>query len=1364
MRRSFAIALTLILLVQGPLAPQPLIAAPAVPTDVTYRLLPFSQDWTDPGLITANDDWSGVPGITGYRGDNLTAANDVNPQTVLVDDAGLIVYVNANQTAPNTLGTGGIAEFAIADPVVALQGSGNADAPYLLIHLNTTGFTGIQLSYNLRDIDGSADNAAQQVALHYRVGATGSYTDVPAAYVADATTGPNLATLVTPVNVTLPAAADNQAQVQLRIMTTNASGNNEWVGIDDISVTGTLMPGPSGAGAADPDAVFPGDPTLLTVTVTPGTDPASTGLGVSADLTAIGGANPQSFYDDGTHGDATAGDNVFSFGATISAATAPGAKSLPVTITDAQARTGRTSIALTVKGPPVAIHTVQGAGHLSPLNGQTITLLPSIVTALRTTGGTRGFYLQDPAPDADLATSEGIFVSTGGSSNPASLVAVGDLVQVDGQVSEYRAAPAGLTLTELVAPDTISLISSGNPLPAPAVIGAGGRIPPATVIEDDASGSVETTGVFDPANDGIDFYESLEGMLVQVNAAVAVGPRSNFATNREIPVVGDNGANAGVRTNRGGVVAQATDYNPERIILNDWVLGSPILPAANVGDAFPGATVGVIDYSFNNFKLQVISLPGLVSGGLAQEVTPAAGPDQLAAATFNVENLAPTDPAEKYSALANLIITNLGSPDILSIEEIQDNNGTTNDAVVDAAATWDMLIAAIEDAGGPTYKYRQIDPVDDADGGASGGNIRVGFLFRTDRGLSFIDRPGATSTTANTVIGAGPGTHLQYSPGRLDPTNAAFLDSRKPLAGEFTFLGRRLFVIANHWNSKSGDQPLFGVNQPPTFSSEVQRNQQATVVHNFVNAILTADPNANVLVMGDLNDFQFSAPLATLKGNPAILTDLIETLPLAERYTYVFEGNSETLDHILASSALMARPHVYDVVHVNSEFAAQISDHEPQVLVVTLNLPPTADAGGPYTVAEGQQITLSGGGSDPDGDTLTYAWDLDNNGSYETTGQNVPFLGVDGPKEQTVGLQVCDDLAECAEDTATITSTNVPPLVTKDLPEQTVRRYDPLQVVTISAVDVPGDLMLAVSTEWTKDGSSANDGLPAGVTLTADACPPVYPLTTCTWRLGGVAEMVRGEYLVTLHFDDQDGGISSTTVKIVVPNEPPAADAGGPYTVNEGAQVVLQGAATDPEGEPLTYAWDLDNNGVFETAGQNPAFSAANRDGPATQAVALRVCDDQDACDDATVTITISNVAPLVANDRPSQSVQIPNPVAPVQVTYTDVAPDMPPASVATSWMLNGSAPQAGLPAGLAFAATVCTPDDADARPSGAGARPSGADAMITCTMSTQADARLAVGIYVVKVTVSDDDGGVGNTLFTITVKPAKLFLPLMGR
>ena len=306
-----------------------------------------------------------------------------------------------------------------------------------------------------------------------------------------------------------------------------------------------------------------------------------------------------------------------------------------------------------------------------------------------------------------------------------------------------------------------------------------GRTPPTEVIDDDSTGSVETSGVFDPANDGIDFYESLEGMRVQVNDPVAVGPRNSFG---EIPVLADDGAGAGLRTPRGGIIIQPGDFNPERIILDDVISPTPVV---NVGDHFSAAAVGVMDYGFGNFKLQITAPLTGVSGNLPRESTTPAAPDQLAVATFNVENLDPGDGAAKFDTLAALIVDNLTSPDIIAIEEVQDNNGATNDAVVDASQTYTMLIEAIEAAGGPTYEFREIDPVDDQDGGEPGGNIRVGFLFRTDRGVTFVDRPGGTSTAAVAVVSGADGPELSFSPGRIDPTNAAFNNSRKPLAGEF---------------------------------------------------------------------------------------------------------------------------------------------------------------------------------------------------------------------------------------------------------------------------------------------------------------------------------------------------------------------------------------------------------------------------------------------------------------------------------------------------------------------------------------------------------------------------------------------------
>jgi predicted extracellular nuclease len=578
--------------------------------------------------------------------------------------------------------------------------------------------------------------------------------------------------------------------------------------------------------------------------------------------------------------------------------------------------------------PARRIGEIQGAAHLSPLNGAMVSGVKGIVTARRA----NGFFMQDAAPDNDPRTSEGIFVLA----PSASSVAVGDLVNVAGTVTEARAGAnpetnANLSVTQINS-SSVAVISSGNALPAPVRIGTGGRLPPLSIIEDDAQGNVESGGAFDPASDGLDFYESLEGMRVQVRDALAVGHSLNLRSGaREIPVVGDGGRAATVRTTRGGIVVRPDDFNPERIFLSGELSA---LPELNVGDRFRGPLEGVLDYSFGNYKLLVTRLPPVVRGGLMRETATPAGANQLAIAAFNVENLDPNDSPQKFQRLSAIIVGNLKSPDLISIEEIQDNNGATNDAVVDAGETFARLIASVKATGGPAYSFRSINPVDDQDGGEPGGNIRIGLLFRTDRGLKFTDRAGGGPTTPTTVINEANAPRLSSSPGRVEPTNAAFNQSRKPLAGEFTFNGHRLFVVANHFAAKGGDQPLFGRFQPPTRQSEAKRHQQAQLVQEFVNSILAVDRNANVIVLGDLNDFEFSQTLKILTGN--VLRNLFETLPQRERYTYVFDGNSQALDHILVSRSLFAALVKFDVVHINAEFVEQASDHDPTVAIFRL--------------------------------------------------------------------------------------------------------------------------------------------------------------------------------------------------------------------------------------------------------------------------------------------------------------------------------------------------------------------------------------------------------------------------------------------
>ncbi|MDX6248608.1 MAG: uncharacterized protein QOF10_1968 [Kribbellaceae bacterium] len=577
---------------------------------------------------------------------------------------------------------------------------------------------------------------------------------------------------------------------------------------------------------------------------------------------------------------------------------------------------------LTTAPPPVPpldakIHDIQGAAHLSPLAGKLVGNVTGVVTAK----SGNGFWFQDPQPDDNPATSEGVFVFT----SSAPTVAVGDAVTVEGTVAEFRPGGSGgtdnLTTTELTNPKIT--VTGTAPVPAATIVGPGGRVPPSTVIDDDSTGDVETTGTFEPATDGLDFWESLEGMWLGIDQPEVTGPTSSF---RELSVVP---AGSSVRTVRGGILIQKTDSNPERVLLDDLL--APV-PDAKTGDKLAGTVTGVLDYGFGNFKFLVTQTPTVIDGGVQREKTTSSNLLQVSVATFNVENLDVSDGVAKFDGLAQAVVENLASPDILGLEEVQDNDGAVNSGTTAADLTLNTLAAAIEKAGGPKYAWRQIDPVNNAEGGEPGGNIRVAFMYRTDRPVKFVDRAGGGSTTPTTIVTDKHGKpHLSSSPGRIDPANPAWAATRVPLAGEFTWLGQSLFVVVNHFSSKGGDDPLWGRTQPPVQSSAPKRHQQAESVRGFVDQILAKDLGANVVVLGDLNDFDFSETTDILVGSgKTALIDLPRTLPLPQRYSYVFEGNSQILDQMLVSKNLQPASQ-YDIVHMNAEFPDQISDHDPQV-------------------------------------------------------------------------------------------------------------------------------------------------------------------------------------------------------------------------------------------------------------------------------------------------------------------------------------------------------------------------------------------------------------------------------------------------
>ncbi|WP_375491152.1 endonuclease/exonuclease/phosphatase family protein [uncultured Jatrophihabitans sp.] len=576
------------------------------------------------------------------------------------------------------------------------------------------------------------------------------------------------------------------------------------------------------------------------------------------------------------------------------------------------------------------IHDIQGSSFVSPLDGSTVTNVPGIVTALRTSGS-KGFWFQDPTPDTNSATSEGVFVYT----SSAPTVQPGDSVLVSGTVDDYYPLASGdsasttsnLSVTEISKP-TETVLSSGNALPAALVLGP--DTVPDTYAPDLGGKNIENTPIT-PSRSALDFFESVEGMRVEVDDARVVGPSDSYGEQYVTTKPNQD------RTYRGGTELLGENQTPSGR-LEVVPLTGPNL-GLDVGDVLQGATVGPLDYSlYGGYDLAASTVGTVQHNGLAPVTATAASKKQLSIATYNVENLSPKDPQTKFDALAKGVVTNLATPDIVALEEIQDNDGPTDDGVVAADQTLNQLTSAIIAAGGPHYDYREIDPVNDSDGGQPGGNIRVAFLYNPAL-VTFVDA-GSPSTNRSTngtdVVKKHGQPALTLSPGRIDPTNPVWNSSRKPLVGQFTFRGKNVFVVANHFDAKLGDQNADGRYQYPAQASATQRAGQAQVVHDFVAKLLAVDKGAQVAVVGDLNDYQFSPALAALRtgtadgSGKAILTDLITGLPVDQQYTYVYDGVSQVLDHILVTPKV--RGVQYQVVHVNAEFHDQVSDHDPQVL------------------------------------------------------------------------------------------------------------------------------------------------------------------------------------------------------------------------------------------------------------------------------------------------------------------------------------------------------------------------------------------------------------------------------------------------
>lgn len=588
----------------------------------------------------------------------------------------------------------------------------------------------------------------------------------------------------------------------------------------------------------------------------------------------------------------------------------------------------------------LTIAETQGESHVSPYVDKYVKNVSGIVTAIVKDRYDVGFYMQSIDPDENPKTSEAIYVDAKKNKIDIDEIYTGSIVLAEGYVREVlNGYEGGLDVTELEL-KKVRTLSTGNHLPEPVIIGKNGVMPPTAIIENDGFES------FDPDEDALDFYESLESMLVKVENPVIVGADERYG---EISVLADNGeASSEKRSKDMGIVATATNLNPEIIHIDDVIV--PLSGKDKkfidkklkfkVSDRLSGPVTGVMTYGFGKYKIyNVEKLPEIIPGNLEREVTKLVpGEDKLVIASYNVENFS-TDkgstPDEKVERIAESIKTNLKLPDIIGLIEVQDDDGQKDSGHTGAEKSIKRLTDEIEKISGVKYETMQIDPIDKKDGGAPGGNIRVAFIYRSDR-VKPAQKPHGDATSAVSIENGD----LTLNPGRISPNNDAFENTRKSLVAEFIFKGQKIFVIENHLSSKRGDAPDYGKEQPPVKKSEFRRHKQAQLVNDFVDEILKSDKNANIVVLGDMNDYEYSKTLDILEGEDKALENLFETkLPKNERYTYVYMGNSQVLDNALASTSISGKISL-DPVGINAEFTEgykRASDHDPVLVQIDLS-------------------------------------------------------------------------------------------------------------------------------------------------------------------------------------------------------------------------------------------------------------------------------------------------------------------------------------------------------------------------------------------------------------------------------------------
>ncbi|WP_182376637.1 ExeM/NucH family extracellular endonuclease [Nocardioides sp. WS12] len=953
---------------------------------------PYTQNWSDGGLITVNDNWSGVAGVQGYLGQDITTTTAADPQTLLGESAlPNDTDVTANATATAT--AGGVLE--VQGDSIAIQGSGSADAPYVAFRLNLTGQSGANFAFDARDLDAGADNAVQQIAVQYRIGGTGSFTNLPSGYVADATDG-SAATKVTPVDVDLPSAADGQGEVYVRVMTTNAVGNDELVGIDNISITtgGVVVPDPL-------VATDPGDKTFtLDTPIAP------------INLAATGGTSPYTWA-------VTSG--VLPAGLTLTGNQISGTPTaitespveITVTATDdaepAESATATFTITVNAALEITPIATLQGTGARSPFagsdnnSGTEIKTTEGVVTAAYPVGGFNGLYIQTPGADTEGA-SDGIFVY-GGSTNaniPAG-VQVGDSVRVTGPIAEF------FSLTQIVpAAGGVTELQSSLGTITPRAVAYPTAVADREVREGELlapTGNFTITNAFQTNNFGEVGLAYGDGPLKQPTEFVddddMAGLTAIDAENASRAVTLDDGST----TNYLGT--QATKALPVPW-LTQGAGANPSPPRVGAGITFHAPVV--LDFRNSVWKFQPqgqVTTNGAAVATFedtrAQNLAPAAVGGEIKIATFNVLNYFNTT-GEAYVAAGplqnpplNLHCTyfsdrgpggdngtdasdRIGNNECgtIGVDGVKVGNGPRGAATAASLARQEEKLAkAIVAMDADVIGLEEVENSIKLPGEANRDDalariVELISALEPAAGWKFVKSPGEA------VTGAAVGEQDVIRPAFIYKSTAVatvgqsdilfgtteFANAREPLAQAFKKVGGldsdAFAVIVNHFKSK-GDNgspvpPATGdnANSPYFGAFNGDRTRQATRLVQFANDFAADRDIDAVFLAGDFNSYTMEDPIHVLETGGFTPVESDD----ASDESYSFSGFSGSLDHVLANEAAEALVTGADIWEINANEAISFqysrynynvtdfwqpnlpfatSDHNPEV--VGLDLP-----------------------------------------------------------------------------------------------------------------------------------------------------------------------------------------------------------------------------------------------------------------------------------------------------------------------------------------------------------------------------------------------------------------------------------------